>query len=184
MTGETKPSEYQVEAVRLSEQPALVVRATVGQDQLGSFIGGAFVRVREVAEADGTYVSGPPFARLGQEADGRLLVEAGFPVRGMLLGEGDVKASRLPGGRCCRRSTGVATAGAVLLPGVSLVPVLVLTQVLNAVLLLSLLVVMYRLSREPDVMWEDVVGTSALPYVATIGFVAVCVGGLLLLSLG
>ena len=98
MTGETKPSEYQVEAVRLSEQPTLVVRARVGQDQLGSFIGGAFVRVREVAEADGIYVSGPPFARLGQEADGRLLVEAGFPVSGMLLGQGDVKASHLPGG--------------------------------------------------------------------------------------
>ncbi|KRF29715.1 hypothetical protein ASG91_01545 [Phycicoccus sp. Soil802] len=109
---------------------------------------------------------------------------AGFPVRGMLLGEGDVKASRLPGGRCCRRSTGVTTAGAVLPPGVSLVPVLVLTQVLNAVLLLSLLVVMYRFSREPDVMGEGVVGTSALLYVATIGLVAACVGGLLLLSLG
>ena len=76
------------------------------------------------------------------------------------------------------------SAGAVLLPSVSLVPVLVLTQVLNAVLLLPLLVVMYRLSREPDVMGEDVVGTSALLYVATIGFVAVCVGGLLILSLG
>ena len=51
-------------------------------------------------------------------------------------------------------------------------------------LLLSLLVVMYRFSREPDVMGEGVVGTSDLLYVATIGLVAACVGGLLLPSLG
>ena len=78
----------------------------------------------------------------------------------------------------------VVSAGAVLLPGVSLVPVLVLTQVLNAVLLLPLLVVILRLSRESDVMGVHAVGASAVLYVATIGFVAVCVGGLLLLSLG
>jgi Mn2+/Fe2+ NRAMP family transporter len=76
------------------------------------------------------------------------------------------------------------SAGAVLLPGVSLVPVLVLTQVLNAVLLLPLLVVMYRLSRERDVMGDDTVGASAALYVGTIGFVAVCVGGLVVLGLG
>jgi Mn2+/Fe2+ NRAMP family transporter len=77
----------------------------------------------------------------------------------------------------------VVSAGAVLLPGVSLVPVLVLTQVLNAVLLLPLLVVMYRLSRDPDVMGADTVGASAVLYVLTIGFVAVCVAVLMVLSL-
>jgi NRAMP (natural resistance-associated macrophage protein)-like metal ion transporter len=77
-----------------------------------------------------------------------------------------------------------APAGAVLLPGVSLVPVLVLTQVLNAVLLLPLLVVMYRLARQRDVMGDDVVGASAGLYLATIGFVALCLVGLLLLGLG
>lgn len=51
------------------------------------------------------------------------------------------------------------SAGAVLLPGESLVPVLVLTQVLNAALLLPLLVVMYRLARDPEVMNDATVGT-------------------------
>jgi Mn2+/Fe2+ NRAMP family transporter len=49
---------------------------------------------------------------------------------------------------------GVLAAGAaiVLIPGLRLVPVLVLTQVLNAVLLLPLLAVMQRLAVDPDVM--------------------------------
>jgi Mn2+/Fe2+ NRAMP family transporter len=75
------------------------------------------------------------------------------------------------------------SAGAVLLPGVSLVPVLVLTQVLNAVLLLPLLVVMYRLARDADVMGADTIGRSAVLYVLTIGFVGVCVAALMVLSL-
>jgi NRAMP (natural resistance-associated macrophage protein)-like metal ion transporter len=75
------------------------------------------------------------------------------------------------------------SAGAVLLPGVSLVPVLVLTQVLNAVLLLPLLVVMYRHARDADVMGADTIGRSAVLYVLTIGFVGVCVAALMVLSL-
>jgi Mn2+/Fe2+ NRAMP family transporter len=49
---------------------------------------------------------------------------------------------------------GVLGAGAaiVLIPGLRLVPVLVLTQVLNAVLLLPLLAVMQRLAVDPDVL--------------------------------
>ena len=77
----------------------------------------------------------------------------------------------------------VLSAGAVLLPGVSLVPVLVLTQVLNAVLLLPLLLVMYRLARDPEVMGDKAVGGTGLLYVITIGLVGACVGGLLVLSL-
>ncbi|HET9323048.1 MAG TPA: divalent metal cation transporter [Gaiellaceae bacterium] len=43
-------------------------------------------------------------------------------------------------------------AAVVLIPGIALVPLLVLTQVLNAVLLLPLLVVMQRLGRDSEVM--------------------------------
>jgi effector-binding domain-containing protein len=79
-----------------------VVRGTIGQSQFGSFLGGAFARVSAVAPADGMYVSGPPFARLHPEPDGTFTVEAGFPVSGMLLGQGDVKATHLPGGSALR----------------------------------------------------------------------------------
>lgn len=61
---------------------------------------------------------------------------------------------------------GVLAVGAaiVLIPGIALVPLLVFTQVLNAVLLLPLLVVMQWLGRDPDVMGRyrnGPVGTAA-----------------------
>jgi NRAMP (natural resistance-associated macrophage protein)-like metal ion transporter len=75
-------------------------------------------------------------------------------------------------------------AGAVLLPGVPLVSVLVLSQVLNAVLLLPLLVFMYRLARDPHLAGERRVrGGPALVYLLTIAAIGVCVLALLLLSL-
>jgi effector-binding domain-containing protein len=89
---------YEVEEVTLHAQPTLVMRATVAQAGIGAFVGAAFERVTEVAGQDGMYVSGPPFARIHPEPDGRFRLEVGFPVSGMLLGQGDVKASHLPGG--------------------------------------------------------------------------------------
>lgn len=70
----------------------------------------------------------------------------------------------------------------VLLPGLPLVPVLVLTQVLNAVLLLPLLLFMYGLSRDRSLMGEHSAGrASAGLYLVTIAFIALCVGGLFVL---
>lgn len=69
-----------------------------------------------------------------------------------------------------------AAAGLVLLPGVPLVPVLVLTQVLNAVLLLPLLVCMHLLASDPEVMGEHIATRGAsVAYGVGIGFVALCV---------
>ena len=72
----------------------------------------------------------------------------------------------------------------VLLPGLSLVPLLVLTQVLNAVLLLPLLLFMYGLSRDPELMGgHQVRGGWAAVYVATICLVAACIAALFVLTL-
>jgi Mn2+/Fe2+ NRAMP family transporter len=74
-------------------------------------------------------------------------------------------------------------AGVVLLPGMPLVPVLVLTQVLNALLLLPLLVLMHRLSRDPEVMGALVASrVGAAVRLTAIGFIAVCVAALLVLT--
>lgn len=71
----------------------------------------------------------------------------------------------------------------VLLPGVSLIPVLVLTQVVNAVLLLPLLLFMYGLSRDPELMdRHQVKGGWAAVYIGTIGAIAACIASLLLFS--
>jgi Mn2+/Fe2+ NRAMP family transporter len=50
------------------------------------------------------------------------------------------------------------SAGLVLVPGAPLIPILFLSQALNAVLLLFLLPFMRRLARDPDVMGPHVIG--------------------------
>ena len=67
-------------------------------------------------------------------------------------------------------------AGVVLIPGVPLVPVLVLTQALNAFLLLPLLVLMTRIARDPMVMGRYRGSRAGVAVQAlTIALLAVCV---------
>ena len=78
----------------------------------------------------------------------------------------------------------VIAAGAVLVPGLALVPVLVLSQVLNTVLLLPLLVFMYRLGRDPGVIREFTTSRrQAVAHVVTLVLTGACVLALLGLSL-
>lgn len=77
----------------------------------------------------------------------------------------------------------VVSAGLILVPGAPLVSILVLTQILNAVLLLPLLCFLYGLARDPVVMGEHVASrTAAIGYVLAIAFIAVCVVALAVLS--
>lgn len=76
-----------------------------------------------------------------------------------------------------------AAAAFVLLPRVPLVPVLVLTQVLNAVLLLPLLVLIHRLSRDPEVMGGRVTSRrGASVQLVAIALISLCVAALLVLT--
>jgi len=52
----------------------------------------------------------------------------------------------------------VLGAGFVVVPGIPLVPILFLTQALNAVLLLPLLVFLYGIVRDREIMGERVSG--------------------------
>jgi Mn2+/Fe2+ NRAMP family transporter len=73
----------------------------------------------------------------------------------------------------------------VLIPHAPLVPILVLSQVLNAVLLLPLLGFMLVISGDRKIMGEHVAGGPVrIMYVVCIVFIAVCVGALAVLSLG
>lgn len=79
--------------------------------------------------------------------------------------------------------TGVA-ALIVLVPGAPLIPILVLSQVLNAVLLLPLLAFMYGIARDRDLMGAyTATRTAAALYLATIALIAVCVVALVVLGL-
>jgi Mn2+/Fe2+ NRAMP family transporter len=75
------------------------------------------------------------------------------------------------------------SAVAVLVPGAPLITVLVVTQVLNAALLLPLLVMMVGVARDPDVMGPYRVGRRGRAvYTATIALVACCVSALVVLQ--
>jgi len=71
----------------------------------------------------------------------------------------------------------------VLVPGAPLIPILVLSQVLNAVLLLPLLVFMYGISRDRDLMGDYTASRPAAAlYLTTIACITVCVGALFVLG--
>jgi NRAMP (natural resistance-associated macrophage protein)-like metal ion transporter len=75
----------------------------------------------------------------------------------------------------------VVAASLVLIPGAPLVTILVVTQVLNAVLLLPLLVFLLGVARNRDLMGEWVASRRAvIAYGATIAVVGACVIGLLI----
>lgn len=102
MSDDTTTSGYRVETVTLHDEPTLVVRGTVQAGQAGAFVSDAFSRVARVAGGDGMHIAGAPFARVHQEEDGSLDIEAGFPVSGVALGQGEVKVSHLPAGPALR----------------------------------------------------------------------------------
>jgi NRAMP (natural resistance-associated macrophage protein)-like metal ion transporter len=73
--------------------------------------------------------------------------------------------------------------GIVLVPGMPLIAVLILTQVLNAILLLPLLVFMYLLARNSQLMGPyHIHGASAAFYLVTIGALAACLCALAILT--
>jgi len=78
----------------------------------------------------------------------------------------------------------VIGAGLVLIPNAPLVAILVLSQVLNAVLLLPLLWFMYGISRDRDLMGDYRAGRgTASGYLVAIAVIAVCILALGFLSL-
>jgi Mn2+/Fe2+ NRAMP family transporter len=78
----------------------------------------------------------------------------------------------------------VVAAGVILIPGISLVPVLFLTQALNAVLLLGLLPFMRRIGRDPAVMGPHALGVAGrLATGLALGLVAASLVALAVLEL-
>ena len=72
----------------------------------------------------------------------------------------------------------------VLIPSAPLVPILFLSQALNAVLLLVLLPFMRRIARDPAVMKENAMGsTDVLVTGAALGLVVASVAALAVLTL-
>jgi Mn2+/Fe2+ NRAMP family transporter len=77
----------------------------------------------------------------------------------------------------------VVAAAVVLIPGMPLIPILYLSQALNAALLLPLLLFAYGISRDRDLMGEYASGSgAAVAQAATIAFLSLCLGTLAVLT--
>jgi len=64
----------------------------------------------------------------------------------------------------------------VLIPGAPMVPILILTQVLNAILLLPLLGFMYGIARDKKLMGEHAAGRGiSITYIVAIVLIAICI---------
>ncbi len=78
----------------------------------------------------------------------------------------------------------VVAVSIVLIPGAPLVPILYLSQALNAVLLLPLLALIYGIVRDPALMGEQAVGRAeAVAVLGTIVLLSICVLALAVLSI-
>ncbi len=79
----------------------------------------------------------------------------------------------------------IVAVAIVLAPGAALIPILYLTQVVNAVLLLPLMVMILGVARDRTLMGTLVIGrTTSVTAMSCIALVGACVAGLAVLSLG
>ena len=70
----------------------------------------------------------------------------------------------------------IVAGGLIMIPGISLITILISSQVLNAILLLPLLAYMYGIARDKKLMGEYVAGKRSLfLYGLIIGIIAICV---------
>ncbi|HET7660415.1 MAG TPA: GyrI-like domain-containing protein [Oryzihumus sp.] len=89
---------YEIDLVHLPGQPAAVVRAHVGHNGIGDFLGQAFGEVMSSVGEQGLHPAGPPFGRYRPTDDGGWDVEAGFPVSAKPTETGRVQPATLPAG--------------------------------------------------------------------------------------
>lgn len=89
---------YDIHAEVRAAQPTAVAIATLPVEEIGPWLANSYAAVATLVSARGAGLAGPPFARYHRLADGRFVVEAGFPVSATIEGSGDVQSSQLPGG--------------------------------------------------------------------------------------
>src|SRR5690606_18271880 len=89
---------YDVGDVRLTWRPTAVMRGEMPASEAPRWLANCYRRVLEYLRSVGVDPAGPPFARftfLGED----MVVEAGFPCRREIDGDGRVLPSELPAGR-------------------------------------------------------------------------------------
>lgn len=89
---------YEIASRRLEPQSTAACYATLAVSEIGGWLAGVLPAVAAHLERRGGGPAGPPYARYHRVGEGRFAIEAGFPSSAVVEGEGDVKASQLPGG--------------------------------------------------------------------------------------
>ena len=87
-----------VEEKRLEPQPAVVIRATASQEDLGPLMGELFPAVLGFVLASPAEPAGPPFCRYLNMGGEAWAIECGMAVSEAVAGVGRVEATELPGG--------------------------------------------------------------------------------------
>ena len=88
--------------VEVAEVPTAVIRGVVPMTEMASFFDSTFTRLPAVVAGQGVEITGPAFALYHGAPGATADLEAGFPTAGEVETDGDVMASRLPGGRVAR----------------------------------------------------------------------------------
>jgi effector-binding domain-containing protein len=88
--------------VDIEEIPTAVIRGMVDMTELASFFDASFSRLSSAVAAQDVAVIGPAFALYHGAPSAVADLEVGFPTSGTVETDGDVLASRLPGGRVAK----------------------------------------------------------------------------------
>jgi effector-binding domain-containing protein len=93
-----KEKQYVIKIEEVKAQPTVTIRFRTTVDKIADKYAEAFTAVmKHVASKDGQ-PAGAPFGRYHAMIGGQCNVEAGIPVVEAMEGQGEVKASQLPGG--------------------------------------------------------------------------------------
>jgi effector-binding domain-containing protein len=90
---------YEIKLLELPDQPTLGLRETHAVAELPQFFGKAYGAIMQYLGKIGEVPTGMPFAAYYNLDMQHLDVEAGFPVGRALEGQGEVKSSKIPGGK-------------------------------------------------------------------------------------
>ena len=90
---------YPCEVREQPAQPVLSIRTRTSVQDLPGVIGKAYGAIAQHLGGLGEAPAGPPFAAYYNMDMHDLDVEMGFPVRKPLAGQGEIKASQIPGGK-------------------------------------------------------------------------------------
>jgi len=82
----------------VNEQPAMVIRTTVKENELGEVMGKLFPKLMQFVHTYGLQMLGAPYALYHSFSPEAVDFECGIPVAASITGEGDIQPGAIPPG--------------------------------------------------------------------------------------